>query len=321
MKGKLIERMPPFIRWLSIAALADWLVTRTLVRSAIFMPKSPPLLLVYQTLILGGQLASVLSALLSLLGMLWLAWLFRRELKGLISLILLSLTAISLVSVVIPPGSQVQFITQVLSLAAILWIGLCAWQRASGPTQKAVVLLPGLALLTGRLYQVSQVAHVALGLSGPPANALSLFNLGELLVVLCPIGMWWVFRRLGREGLSLYLWAAIPALIFMAGYILNPSMTGILAIWSSGLTLYLPWPVYSLSLWFFGFIILAAWKQGNTAGVALLLLAAGGHAPQLSTQLFFGLVGLGLLARQPVSEPVNCPAQGLPDSPYAVRVG
>src|SRR4030067_525901 len=124
MKDKLMNRMPPFIRWLSIAALADWLVTRTLARSAIFMPKSPPLLVVYQSLILGGQFASVLSALLALLGMGWLAWQLRRELKGILSLVLLSLTVISLVSMAISPGSLVQLATHLLSLAAILWIGL-----------------------------------------------------------------------------------------------------------------------------------------------------------------------------------------------------
>ena len=317
-----MNRMPPFIRWLSIAALADWLVTRTLARSAIFMPKSPPLLVVYQSLILGGQFASVLSALLALLGMGWLAWQLRRELKGILSLVLLSLTVISLVSMAISPGSLVQLATHLLSLAAILWIGLLAWRQAPNPTQKAEVLLPGLALLIGRLYQTSQVVHAALGLGGPPANALIFFNLGELLGVLCPIGIWWAFRHVGRDGLSLYLWAAIPALIFMVGYFLNPSMTGILAIWSSGLTLYFPWPLYSLSLWLFGFVLLAAPKQGSTAGVALLLLAAGGHAPQLSSQAFFGLVGLSLLSsRLPLSDPASYPAQAVAASPHALEMG
>jgi len=317
-----MDRIPPFIRWLSIAALADWLVTRTLARSAIFMPKSPPLMLVYQTLTLGGQLASVLSALLALLGVGWLAWRLRGELKGLISLVLLSLTVISLATMAVPPSSLVQVATQLLSLAAIFWIGLHAWRQASNPTQKTVLLLPGLALMIGRLYQTSQIVNAALGLADPPANALILFNLGELLAVLSPIGIWWAFRRVGRAGLALYLWAGIPAVLFIVGYILNPSMTGILAIWSSGLTLYLPWPLYSLSLWLFGFVLLVAWKQGSTAGVALLLLAAGGHAPQLSTQLFFGLVGLSLLsARLHLSDLAAYPAQAASASPPALEMG
>ena len=317
-----MDRMPPFLRWLSIAALADWLVTRTLARSAIFMPKSQPLLLVYQTLTLGGQLASVLSALLALLGVGWLAWRLRGELKGLISLVLLSLTAISLVTMAIPPSNLAQAATQLLGLAAIFWIGLHAWRQATNPTQQAAVLLPGLALLIGRVYQTSQVVNAALDLADPPANALIFFNLGELLAVLSPIGIWWAFRRVGRGGLSLYLWSGIPALLFVAGYFLNPSMTGILAIWSSGLTLYLPWPLYALSLWLFGFVLLAAWKQGSPAGVALLLLAAGGHAPQLSTQLFFGLVGLSLLTtRLPSSDFATYPAQAASASPHALEIG
>ena len=43
------------VRWLVWAALADWLVTRTLTRSAIFMPKTPAVIAVYQALTLAGQ--------------------------------------------------------------------------------------------------------------------------------------------------------------------------------------------------------------------------------------------------------------------------
>ncbi|MEK7786218.1 MAG: hypothetical protein AAB658_12470, partial [Chloroflexota bacterium] len=58
--------LPVFFRWLTIAALADWLITRTVTRTAIFMPKPPPVVAAYQALTLLGQLAFTVTGLLAL---------------------------------------------------------------------------------------------------------------------------------------------------------------------------------------------------------------------------------------------------------------
>lgn len=90
--------------------------------------------------------------------------------------------------------------------------------------------------------------------------------------------------------------AAGPALAFTGLYLANPALTGTLAVWSTGLTLYLPWPLYTLSLWLAGVTATTALRRKEPAGRAILLLAGGGYAPQLSTQAFLGLIALWLLA-------------------------
>jgi hypothetical protein len=313
MEGEVSGREPAFLRWLALAALVDWLITRTLARAAIFMPKAPPVLAVYQALILGGQVASALGALLALLGMGWLAWQFWKGRKGLLSLALLALAIFSLVSLAIPPEGPLHLMVHLLYLVAIVWIIAPTWRRTTSAADKIAVLVPALALFTGGLYQASQILYSAFGLPGSPGFALGLFNLGELFVVLTPIGIWWVYWYLGyargggavslrRDGtwwvrsVTLPLQTSIPAIGFAAFTLANPSMAGILAIWSTGLTLYLPWPVYALSLWLFGATFLALRKQDHPAAWALLLLAAGGFAPQLSSQIFYGLIGLSLFS-------------------------
>jgi hypothetical protein len=304
---------PTFLRWLALAALADWLVTRTLARAAIFMPKAPPVLAVYQVLILGGQVASVLGALLALLGMGWLAWHFRKERKPLLPLVLIGLSLFSLVSLAIPPGGLLQMVVHLLNVVAILWIGSQTWRRASRTAARIAWLLPVLALLSGGLYQTSQIVYEVFRLPDPPGFALVLFNLGELFVVLTPLGMWWAYRTQRHDGPTIVqivgrsigsprrfdaspLLAIIPAIGFAAFTLANPSMAGIMAIWSTGLTLYLPWPLYALSLWLFGGTLLALWRQGSPSAWGLLLLAAGGYAPQLSSQVFYGLIGLSFIS-------------------------
>jgi hypothetical protein len=43
-------------------------------------------------------------------------------------------------------------------------------------------------------------------------------------------------------------------------------------------------------------MVIAALRRNDPAGWAILLLAAGGYAPQLSTHVFLGLIGLWILA-------------------------
>jgi hypothetical protein len=64
---------------------------------------------------------------------------------------------------------------------------------------------------------------------------LRAFNLGELLVLLSIAALWWAYGR----GASRKTWAVGGFLtaLFIAPRLLNPAMTGILAIWSAGLTL------------------------------------------------------------------------------------
>jgi hypothetical protein len=166
-----------------------------------------------------------------------------------------------------------------------------------------------LALALSGLYQVVPAIYAAGQWPGPPPLAAWLFNAGELLVVLSPLGLWWAYAR----GASRREWllAAAPALAFSALHLANPAMAGILAIWSIGLTLYLPWPLYALSLWLAGVTALAARRRREPAGWSVLLLLAGGYAPQLSTQAFLGLIALWLLAA-PVLQPTPAAQSAAP---------
>jgi hypothetical protein len=351
------------VRWLVLAALADWLIARTLTRLAIFMPKSPAVLLVYQALGVAGQLATTLTALLGLGAVGWIAWREWRAGSVWLPPVWLSLMLFSLFFLVIPPAGWLALANHVLSSVAVGVILARAWQRTQGtqrmeadicPTALACVppwpagasqdgqagagkrmgertqriasrvpegkrmvalCLPALAFLASRLHQALSTLYTAMHWPGPPLAASALFNLGELLVVLGAFGLWWAYGR----GASWRTWLAggLPALVFGVMHLVAPSMTGIMAVWSIGLTLYLPWPLYAASLWLAGVTVLVAlrrgaqgasgwsWERGAESGVsgwggvagwAVLLLAAGGYAPQLSSQAFLTLIALWLLS-------------------------
>ncbi|MEK7784504.1 MAG: hypothetical protein AAB658_03620, partial [Chloroflexota bacterium] len=221
-----------FFRWLTIAALADWLITRTMPRAAIFMPKPPPVVAAYQALTLLGQLAFTLTGLLALAAVLWIAWQSRRAVVS--PLVLLSLAILSIASVFVASGGWLAVGYQLLVMVAVGSVG----QDGILPHKRAIII-PALALLLGGLYQLLPALYTALRWPGPPPFTGAVFNLGELFVVLTPIVLWWAVGQVGRFALPYKLLAAAPALAFVAAYLVNPAMTAIIAIWSTGLTLYL----------------------------------------------------------------------------------
>jgi hypothetical protein len=266
------------------------------------MPKSPAVLLIYQGLTQAGQVASVLAALLGLACLGWMAWQARTRYRGLLSLALIQIAILSLVFLFAPPAGWLSVCYQLLILGSMISLGWTAFKEGEN---RLAVLPPALALSAGVLHSLIPAVFTTLRQPGPPPFTTAIFNLGELLVVLSGIGFWWALKP---KSLAAYLLALLPVVAFTAMHQANSSMAGILTIWSIGLTLYLPWPLYAISLWLGGAAAISALRQGQPAGWAILLLAAGGYAPQLSGQVFFGLAAiylLGINKNRPAEEPLS----------------
>ncbi len=294
-----MKQIPVLIKWLVLAAVADWSVGRTLTRMAIYMPKSPPILLVYQGLSWLGQFAAVFSGLLALGTLCWIAvndFQRRREPVVWVSCSILFILSIS--NLIIAPLGWLLLSYHFCMLVLLVALTRRAWQTGSHLPGKIAGLLAGTTLVMSQLYQTIPAISVSAHLPASPAWMAAFFNAGELMVVMSVILLWFVHgqRASGRLAKKAWLGGALPAAIFIAMRLANPAMAGILAIWSTGLSLYLPWPLYALALWLAGVTVITTVQRGNPAGWALLLLAAGGYAPQFNIQAFFGIVALWLLS-------------------------
>jgi hypothetical protein len=299
------------VYWLVLAALAEWLVLRTVTRAAIHVPKSPPVITLYGIMNYLGLLAATFVALLGLLLLLWLAW-QSWQTKGtmLLSLLLAGRVGLSLLFLVIVPAGWLVVLSHLITLSLIavlltggLGVGASFWKGRESMVRAPVIalMLPALALVAGVLYHMLPALYTAVGWPGPPPWTGLLFNVGELLVVASVGALWWVYGR--SATLRQMIMAALPALLFSLSFWRDPAMTGILTIWSTGMTLFLPWPFYVLALWLAVVTVLAAWRQKRSVAYALLLLMSAGYAPQLSSQLFCALIGLWLLAQTTATQP------------------
>ncbi|HSM58242.1 MAG TPA: hypothetical protein VK879_18960, partial [Candidatus Sulfomarinibacteraceae bacterium] len=262
-----------------------------------------------------------LLALFLLLSVGWHVW--RTTQARLLAPALAALALLSLLFLVVVPPAWLALFYQLLAWAAVIGIsGPTLRARGTTPEGKgtwlgtAALLLPTLALSAGLLYQLLPNLYAILGWPGPPPLTGLLFNAGEMLVIGSVAVWWWAFGR--TRNWRLWLWAALPALLFTLSFLRDPAMTGILAIWSTGLTLFLPWPLYALALWLAGVTLLAAWGPRRPLAIAMLLLIAAGYAPQLSTQLFCAIIALWLLAR-PRSLTQEQPSRSLHPAPLVLR--
>lgn len=293
-----MTRLPTLYRWLALAALADWLNGRTLMRLAIFMPKSPPVIAAYQTLGFVGQFSAALVSVLALSAVGALAWwTFRSQRQLALPLVLASLLTLGLALLVAPTGPLL-LSYHLFLIAAVLLLGWQVWEEPAVLAKQAAGTGVALVMLSGEMYQLLPALYETLRWPGPSPFAGAFFNLGEVLVVLSSMGLWWAYGR--GAAWRVWLAAALPALAFVALRFANPAMTGIIAIWSMGLTLYLPWPLYGFSLWLISVAVIQALRQGHAAGWAILLWMAGGYAPQLSVHALLGLTALWILT-SPVS--------------------
>ncbi|MDI9547131.1 MAG: hypothetical protein QM346_05965 [Chloroflexota bacterium] len=295
---------PPFLALLTAAALADWLVTRTATRLAIFIPKTPEMIAGYQWLNWIGQFGSTLGALTALAGLSWIVreeW--RTQRTPWLAAAIASLGGLSIVFLAAAPGAWLLGY-YLLMLIALFGLGGRSLRLVQPQTVRFAAFLPALAMMSAGLHQASPALYAALNLPGPPMWSNQFYLGGECLVLAGALAIWLAYGR--GAGILAWLIAALPAFGFASTYLFAPAMTATIVIWSNGLTLFLPWWVYALALWLTGAALAQRFLAADRrTGWAIMLLAAAGYAPQLSSQFHYGLIALWLLALPPAAEAMD----------------
>lgn len=196
----------------------------------------------------------------------------------------------------------------ILSLVAVWWVTLsyAVRTRHDSPIQARMAALMVAVAYSGWYYAVlySWVQGPGSAGAGGPADALAA---GELVAVLTPIAFFAAIALPGRKWRNLRRWIAPIVLValFSAGNIadivFNQGFTGVFSIWSVGFTLYLPWPLYALSLGLYAYSVLTCFARhegverdlanANT-GLGLLLLLFAGFYLQLTYQHLLAVLAL-----------------------------
>jgi hypothetical protein len=196
-----------------------------------------------------------------------------------------------------------------LTLVALWCVALlCLVEGKRSAWLRAGVTLIALAY-SGWLYYVLQQDLVDRGVSLPGAPILFL-NLGEVAAVLVPVALFAAVALPHGQWRHPLRWVlpVLLAAVFSAGNVadalLNQGFMGVFTIWSVGLNLFLPWPLYAISGALYVYAVLTCFKgRGRRAreanpgtGMGLLLLTFAGYALQLPFQFTVAVLSIALLS-------------------------
>ena len=164
----------------------------------------------------------------------------------------------------------------------------------------------GLMVASYACYQYYSLAHLlyrALDYSTVPPLALATLRLGEGLVVLAAAAAFWAWgartwRRAGVAGTS---FTAVAMLFVAAGSLAPAATTSILALWTTGLSLFLPLPFYLLALGLYLLTAVACLRNGADfwTGAGLLLILLAGYMPEATYDHLLLLLGVAFVAGAP----------------------
>jgi hypothetical protein len=196
-----------------------------------------------------------------------------------------------------------------LTFIALSWVAaMCLLTKVRSTAMRVGVLLVALAY-SGWLYYVVQqdLTDVGAPLLGAP---LLFLNLGEIAAVCAPAAFFSAIALPHDQWRHPARWIlpTILVLVFTAGNVadalLNQGFMGVFAIWSLGMNLFLPWPLYAISGGLFVYSVLTCFtgkgrrssEANPSTGLGLLLLVFAGYALQLPFQFIMAVLSIALLS-------------------------
>lgn len=184
-------------------------------------------------------------------------------------------------------------------LVGILGLVLVRQDGMSGAGRLALLLIVG-AYFFYQYYALSYLAYRLLDYAAVPPLSIASLRLGEGLVVLAGGAVFWAWgvgrwRRMGVAG------GAAVALVLLAitvGSLSPASTVSILALWTTGLSFFLSFPVYLLSLGLFLVTMVACWRSDDAfwIGAGLFLLLVAGYMPEATYHHLVLLLGVAFLS-------------------------
>ncbi len=274
---------------LPFVVIAEVVLMRTFYRVGIFIPKDGAFRTAYSTLSDIGSFAFNLASVAALVALGLLAVLAVRHGNAPLG-IAISAFALSVVVARIAGVVAIGPIPRLASVLALLAVTLPFLRSEADPAHRILVGIVAACLALSAYTGVAQGAGVegAPGVTGGPIAA-------ELLVMAAAAISPLVWVRTDRFRIRPLVVATPLAASFVVAWSANAAVTGILALWTVGLRLYLsPW-IYAVALWAFLTLTLGWLQRWPWRSAGLVLLVAGGMLSGSTYQLCLGILALVML--------------------------
>lgn len=330
-----LSTVTPYLLWtLLVSGLTELLLFRTLSRVGVHIPKEGLALRAYDALVSAGSYAFNVSTATVFLAAGLLAYSAyrtssgRRPLLAAASLLMLAITGVSLLLAFVEEGTSTRLVYGLFAASIMIALAICAWRdRQQDPLRALAVVLIVLTYAGSQYHVLANEAYQALGVTARPPATLRALEAAEALVVANACVAFWRWSGIGEGGWTgLQRWrpTLLQAAIAVALVVLfsgayygrgGSSTAAILSLWSLGLTLYLPMPLYAVALGLYGVAAAGALRRRTPGAdrpwdaIALGLLPVAGLTLELTYQYLVALVAILVLV-----QPLNLPLNGIRDT-------
>ena len=288
------------------AVLAETLLLRLVTRVGVHVPKGEGVAAAFQAASFLGSLAFNFASLLAIiLVVIVMATLVQRmgSRPGRLALVGLSLAMLSGLALSLAtsaPAADALFGVAVAFLVGLMGLGL-AGREGTRPAAGLALALVVAAYFSYQYYVLAHLFYRILDYGAVPPLSITVLRLGEVLAVAAAAAAFWAWglprwRWVGTGGLGAV--AVVLLALTLAG--LSPASTmAILALWTTGLSLFLPFPVYLVALGLYLLTLVACWRSGDGfwIGAGLLLVLLAGYMPEATYQHLLILLGVAFLSR------------------------
>lgn len=299
LRAKII---PALIKATLAASFLELALLRVLSRLAMHIPRSGEgndlTNAFFSLLSSAGVISYYLSYFLGFISLLFITWLgFNhppKRLPAASGLILFLLIFTPLVEW----NPTETFFPLVFDLAAIGSVSLISipfLASGKGSGERGAVALILLAYLSFYYFKISQNLFQLLGVPSTPPLVTEALNIGEFIVVISGLAFFLSNPRRGFGNKKALILSSALTMLFLLALSLDPYAMSILATWSLGLRLYLPFPLYALALFLFSYTVLDHLWRGKNIGYGLAFIGIAGLTLSLPHQALKALLGLTLL--------------------------
>lgn len=287
---------------LAAAGLAELLLLRVLSRVGVHIPKEGPFLYAYGFLTEVGSFAFNLASVLAVMAAALAAWLLlQRRGNALAAWALLGLAwgnvALALLGKAV--AAEAAFATGVTFALVAVALPYCL-RRGEAVERRLTVALVAAAYLFSQYYALAHALYGLLGLRTTPPETTLALAIGEALLVAAGFAIFWAWGRGGASSRFVSIMVAALVVGLLGAYLANGSTTAILALWTEGITLRLPFPLYLASFGLYAATVASCLRREGMAatGYALLLLFVAGYVLGTTYQGLLAVLALAILTER-----------------------
>ena len=299
------------VQALFFATFSSLILIRILARFGMHIPaevrKAPFVIFFFRSIFFLGSAISYVSmglVLIALTYVLYHKMSSNRRSDLVISFLLLFLIVIAILSYIIETNIAASFINDIASLALILILSFTSLNILKKGSEKAMMILLGLAYLCFFYFKISQGLYMVTGRMSPPPLISWMIGMAEGFVVLSIFSLFLAYSEIlsnglgaifSKDNIKILILPSVVSIIFLVIDLIDPYALAVIFTWALGLTLYLPPVIYIIALWLFTYTIMHSLFHGKSIAYAAGLIYFSGFAVSLSLELLTLILGFSLI--------------------------